>query len=330
VVNESFLKLFGYSREELIGHTAFELNFFPDVERVAMMREQVRERGNVNNFDIQVRTKSGENRSVIFSTERIQIKNEAHQITTIVDVTERKRAETELQIAMQELQHSNRELEQFAYVASHDLQEPLRTIIGMVQLLQRKYKDNLDARAEQYIDFTVEAATHMQSLINDLLDYSRLGRRGLPLGEVNLNEILDLALNGLNTLIETNQAVITYDRLPTVTAERSQMIRLFQNLISNAIKFRGKHIPEIHIAARAVDARWEFSVRDNGIGIEPQYFERIFSIFQRLHTRAEYSGTGIGLSICKKIVENHGGRMWVESEPGNGSVFYFTLASKEW
>lgn len=250
-------------------------------------------------------------------------------MATIVNITQRKQAEAQLNATLEELKRSNADLEQFAYAASHDLQEPLRTITGMVQLLQRKYEGSLDERGEQYIEFTVEAAGRMQTLIKDLLEYSRLNRN-LPEAGVDLNDIVEQVLNDLAGLIENSQAVIKYEALPTLTAERLQMIRLFQNIIGNAIKFRSQRVPEIHIAAREVDDMWEISIRDNGIGIEPRYFERIFTIFQRLHTRTEYPGTGIGLSICRKIVERHGGRIWVESAPGQGSIFYFTLTAKEW
>jgi PAS domain S-box-containing protein len=235
-----------------------------------------------------------------------------------VDITERKKMENELR-------RSNSELEQFAYVASHDLQEPLRAMSGMVQLLEQRYRGQLDARADEYIEHAVEAANRMQTLINDLLTYSRVERRGRPFGPVDAAACVQVALRDLEVTIQESGARVTLDRLPTVMADASQLTQLFQNLIGNAIKFRGKREPLIHISATALETAWQFSVRDNGIGIEPQYFERIFLIFQRLHTRREYPGTGIGLSLCKKIVERHGGRIWVESEFGEGSTFHFTI-----
>jgi len=225
----------------------------------------------------------------------------------------------------EELTRSNKELEQFAYVASHDLQEPLRMIAGYTQLLQRRYKDKLDEDANQFIFYTVDGVLRMQTLINDLLTYSRLETRGKVFEPANCQAILDDVLVTLQMTIEESGAIITHGPLPTVQADRIQLFQLFQNLIGNAIKFRGDKPPLIHIEAKPQQKRWLFSVRDNGIGIEPQYMERIFVIFQRLHSRDKYPGTGIGLAICKKIVEHHGGRIWVESQPGNGSTFYFII-----
>ncbi len=225
----------------------------------------------------------------------------------------------------EELTRSNKELEQFAYVASHDLQEPLRMIAGYTQLLQRRYKDKLDEDANQFIFYTVDGVLRMQTLINDLLTYSRLETRGKVFEPANCQAILDDVLVTLQMTIEESGAIITHGPLPTVQADRIQLFQLFQNLIGNAIKFRGDKPPLIHIEAKPQQKRWLFSVRDNGIGLEPQYMERIFVIFQRLHSRDKYPGTGIGLAICKKIVERHGGRIWVESQPGNGSTFYFII-----
>jgi PAS domain S-box-containing protein len=238
------------------------------------------------------------------------------------DITERKMIENELR-------RSNAELEQFAYVASHDLQEPLRVVTGMVQLLEQRYKDRLDDRANEYIRYTVDAAGRMQALINDLLTYSRVGRRGNPPKPVSSQQALETALDNLQMTIRETGAIITYVELPTVRADQLQLTQLFQNLIGNALKFRGERTPEIQIKAKKLSDAWQFSVCDNGIGIEPQYFERIFLVFQRLHSRREYDGTGIGLALCKKIVERHDGRIWVESEPGLGSQFHFTLPIQE-
>jgi light-regulated signal transduction histidine kinase (bacteriophytochrome) len=243
----------------------------------------------------------------------------------VTDITERKRAEKALQETLKELKRSNAELEQFAYVASHDLQEPLRAVTGMVQLLQQRYQGQLDQRADVYINHAVEAASRMQTLINDLLAFSRVGRRGQPFAPVNTATCVQLALKNLEVAIRESRACITWDDLPTMAADSTQLSQLFQNLIGNSLKFRGEKEPQIHLSAVKVDKAWQFSVRDNGIGMEPQYFERIFQVFQRLHTRQEYPGTGIGLALCQKIVERHGGAMWVESQVGQGSTFYFTL-----
>jgi len=225
----------------------------------------------------------------------------------------------------EELIRSNKDLEQFAYVASHDLQEPLRMIAGYTQLLQQRYKDKLDEDANQFILYTVDGVLRMQNLITDLLTYSRLETRSETFEPVDCRAVLDDVLATLQMTIEENNAVIKYGPLPTVRANKGQLFQLFQNLISNAIKFRSDKPPLINITAKPQDKQWLFSVSDNGIGMEPQYLERIFVIFQRLHTRDKYPGTGIGLAICKKIVERHGGRIWAESQPGKGSTFHFII-----
>ena len=242
------------------------------------------------------------------------------------DVTERKRAQAVLQGAYDELARSNAELQQFAYVASHDLQEPLRMIGSYTQLLERRYRDKLDQDAREFMQFIVDGATRMKQLIEDLLAYSRVGTRGKELQPAQAQVALDKALINLRAAIEASGAQITHAVLPEVNADDTQLTQLLQNLIGNAIKFRRpEEAPRIHVGAEAAASEWRFSVADNGIGIEPQYFERIFLVFQRLHTRDEYPGTGIGLAICKKVIERHGGRIWIESAPGRGSKFCFTL-----
>ena len=242
------------------------------------------------------------------------------------DITERKRAQVALRAAYDELARSNAELQQFAYVASHDLQEPLRMIGSYTQLLERRYGEKLDADAREFMDFIVDGATRMKQLIEDLLAFSRVGTRGKELRPVQAQSALDRALINLRAAIESSDAQITHDALPDVTADDSQLTQLFQNLIGNAIKFKNKDEPvRIHVGVHDAGDEWRFSVSDNGIGIEPQYFERIFMVFQRLHTRDEYAGTGIGLAICKKVVDRHHGRIWVESVYGKGSTFVFTL-----
>jgi signal transduction histidine kinase len=238
---------------------------------------------------------------------------------------ERKRAEEALKEKTEELARSNQDLEQFASVASHDLQEPLRMVTSYVQLLARRYQSRLDADAEEFINFAVDGATRMHTLINDLLAYSRVGTGGKPFEPTNCETILQQSLDNLQVTMEESGAVVTHDSLPTVMADDLQLGQLFQNLIGNAIKFHGEEPPRVHVSARPEGDRWIFSVRDNGIGIAPEYAERIFIIFQRFHSREEYPGTGIGLAVCKKIVERHGGCIWVESELGKGATFYFTL-----
>lgn len=255
------------------------------------------------------------------------------------DITDRKRAEEALAQKAQELSRSNRELEQFAYVASHDLQEPLRMIASYLQLLERRYKEKFDQDAREFLGFAVDGAKRLQCLIQDLLLYSRVGRHSNEFTWINSEEALQQAIINLKFAIEESGAQITHGSLPRVMADATELTQLFQNLIGNSIKFRSQQRPEIHVAAelkkiyqqppaeqpREGTEEWVFAVRDNGLGIEPQYFERIFVIFQRLHTREEFPGTGIGLAICKRIVERHGGRIWVESQAGKGATFYFSI-----
>ncbi len=241
------------------------------------------------------------------------------------DVTDRKRAEEALEQKAEDLARSNADLEQFAYVASHDLQEPLRMVANFTQLLAERYRDQLDTDGVEFIGFAVDGARRMQRLIQDLLMYSRVGTRGKKFERTDCNEVLGQVIANLQVAIQESGGLVTHDTLPTVMADASQLPQVFQNLISNAIKFRGKDAPRVHVTAARQGARWMFTVRDNGIGIDPEFADQIFVIFQRLHSREEYPGTGIGLALCKKIVERHGGRIWVESQPGNGATFYFTI-----
>ena len=242
-----------------------------------------------------------------------------------MDVTARKRADEALQETTAELARSNKDLDHFASVASHDLQEPLRTVSGFVQLLQKKYVHQLDAEADQFIEFAVDGTKRMQTLIRDLLAYARVGSRGLELAPTDAGASLRQAVDNLRVRIEETAAEITYGELPTVRADAGQLVQLFQNLLGNALKFHGELPPKIHVDASRQEDHWLFSVRDNGIGIAAESLDRIFMIFERLHTRAQYPGTGIGLAICKRIVDRHGGRISVESEPGQGTTFRFTL-----
>ena len=246
--------------------------------------------------------------------------NEALQ----AEIVERKQAEKEIKRYAADLKISNDELQQFAYVASHDLQEPLRMISSYLQLIEYRYKDKLDKDADEFIAYAVDGAKRLQDLIDSLLEYSRVGTKGKSFELVDSGYILEQTLINLKVAIEESGALITNDPLPTIMADSTQIVQLFQNLIGNAIKFRGKETLRVHISAELKENEWVFLVRDNGVGIESQYKERIFNIFQRLHGR-DYFGTGIGLAICKRIAERHGGRIWVESEPGKGSMFYFTI-----
>ncbi len=242
------------------------------------------------------------------------------------EIAEREAAEEKLGVTMQELERSNAELESFAYVASHDLQEPLRMITSFLQLLEAELSGKLDAEAREYIQFAVGGATRMQKLIEDLLTYSRIGRKGMSFTDTDLGRILDVVVEDIGRLVAETGTTIARDNLPTVHADPTQMMQLLSNLVRNAIKFRKPDEPPlVRVGGREDSNEWVVWVADNGIGIERQYFERIFVIFQRLHARDEYPGTGIGLAVCKRIAERHGGRIWVESEPGRGSTFYFSI-----
>jgi light-regulated signal transduction histidine kinase (bacteriophytochrome) len=243
------------------------------------------------------------------------------------EIAERQAAQEALQRAAEQLTSSNKELEQFAYIASHDLQEPLRVVTGYVQLIERKYKGRLDAEAEQFMEYIRDGVSRMQQLITDLLSYSRLGTRSKPFGPVKAETVLERAVTNLQPLIDQNSAVVAHQALPEVRGDETQLLQLFQNLIANAVKFHGHRRPQVDISARPENGQWVFAVHDNGIGIERQYWEQIFAIFQRLHTRQKYPGTGIGLAVCKRIVERHGGRIWLDSQPDQGTTFYFTLPS---
>ena len=279
--------------------------------------------------------------SIILSDRSVRIVHEEAEVTfdetgkaikvvgTVQDITERKKAEEKLYNIMEDLKRSNAELEQFAYVASHDLQEPLRSVASFTQLLQERYKDKLDEDANEFIKFAVDGATRMQNLINDLLLFSRVGKRGKSFKETDMNIVLHAVRDNLSQSIKETNTTITNDPLPLIIADESQMMQLLQNLISNAIKFHGDDPPIIHISAEVTSSEWILSVKDNGIGIDSIYFEKIFIIFQRLHRLGEYEGTGMGLAICKKIAQRHGGKIWVESAGNNkGSTFMIKLPIK--
>jgi PAS domain S-box-containing protein len=322
LINEQTEKLFGYPRADLLGreveylvplrfrqgHQNFRAQFFKELRARPMGagRDLYGLRQDGSEFPIEIGL------SPIRTEEGILV------LSSIVDITERKRAELELK-------RSNEELEQFAYVASHDLQEPLRMVSSYVQLLARRYEGRLDEDADEFIGYAVEGAIRMKALINDLLAFSRVGTRARESLPISLNDIFNEAVSNLEVAIQESGASITHDPLPEVNADSVQMLQLMQNLIGNALKFHGEAVPHIHVGARAQEGGWLFFVRDNGIGIDPKFSDRIFVIFQRLHNRDEFPGTGIGLAISRKIVERHGGRIWVESKPGTGATFFFTL-----
>ncbi|HUE77101.1 MAG TPA: ATP-binding protein [Longimicrobiales bacterium] len=325
--NHGAEQIFGFPADEVLGRPLEML--IPERFR-GTHAEQVRrfgggpvaarrmgERGQVSG-----RRKSGEVFPADASISKLELDGQRVYTVVLRDITERVRAE-------QELARSNAELEQFAYVASHDLQEPLRMVASYTQLLARRYRGRLDSDAEDFIAFAVEGVTRMETLINDLLAFSRVGTRGIELEPVDTGRVLLRVLDDLAPAIEEAGAEVTHDPLPTVQADAMQLGQVFQNLVSNAIKFRSPAAgPRVHVSAERGPEKWVLSVRDNGIGIEREYAERIFVLFQRLHSRSEYPGTGIGLSICKKIVEQHGGRIWLESEPGAGAAFHFSIPDR--
>jgi len=325
--SEELFRIFGLPGEPPDFRGFFDL-VHPE-DRAAVRREVfgTLRGGKESSMDYRIRRPDGGVRSV--HTEYRVVRGGAGRavgmVGTIQDITERKRAEEELAERMEELRRSNAELEQFAYVASHDLQEPLRMVSSFTQLLRRRYEGQLDETADEFIGYAVDGANRMQALINALLEYSRVGTRGRPLAPVDTAAVFQAALANLRNAVGESGAEVVAGELPTVLGDEVQLMQLFQNLISNAIKFRGGEPPRVRVQARRQGREWVFSVRDNGIGIGEEYRERIFVIFQRLHGREEYSGTGIGLALCKKIVERHGGKIWVESELGRGSTFSFTL-----
>jgi PAS domain S-box-containing protein len=324
-VNQEGAKLLGYNKRDLLSKNIRDL-LEPRFRDEFDMYLDTIQKYRVAKGLMRIRRADGEDRILEYHntlrTEGITspvVRAIAH------DITERKGVEKALKKKTEELARSNEDLEQFAYVASHDLQEPLRTVTSYVQLLARRYDGKLDSDADEFIGFAADGAARMWKLINDLLTYSRVGTQGKELSPTDSEAVLAQSVNALKVAIEENGALVTHDPLPIVMADRPQLGQLFQNLIGNAIKFRRNEPPRVHISASRNGNGWTFSVRDNGIGIAAEYSERIFIIFQRLHSRQEYAGTGIGLAICKKIVERHGGRIWVESEVGKGANFYFIL-----
>ena len=324
-VNPFLIEMLGFSHEQFLGKKLWELGFFKDIIASQANLEELQRKEYLRYEDLPLETADGRRIEVEFVSNVYLVNHQKVIQCNIRDITERKQAEDQLKHALADLERSNKELEQFAYVASHDLQEPLRMVSSYTQLLVKRFEGPLDGKTQKYVHYVVDGAIRMQTLINDLLAYSRVGTRGQPLEPTDAHAALGEAIRNLAALIEENRAIITNADLPTVRADALQLGMVFQNLIANAIKFRREDIPRIHVSAQDRSREWVFAVKDNGIGIEPQHAERVFVLFQRLHTQAEYPGTGIGLAVCKRIVEHHGGKIWFESEPGNGSTFFFTV-----
>jgi PAS domain S-box-containing protein len=334
ILNLQAEKKFGYRRDELLGQQV--TNIVPDgfAERLHADGLRSAEDALAQQIDTGIELtglrKDGSEFPIEIMLSPLESAEETLVTAAIRDISVRKDAETHLLQKVEELRKSNEELEQFAYLASHDLQEPLRMVTSYTQLLARRYKGKLDTDADEFIAYAVDGATRMQRLIQDLLAYSRVGAKEGNLAETSSEEALQRALANLRGAIEETGAIVTNDSLPMVLADEGQLVQLFQNLVGNAIKYQNKGVPEVHVSAEVYGRKkWIFAVKDNGLGIERQYFERIFGMFQRLHKREEFAGTGVGLAICKKIVERHGGTISVESQPGMGSTFRFILASSE-
>ena len=324
--NRKLTDMLGYSLEEGIGRPIW--GFISEESKDVVKLNLKKSRQGINDsYELKLIKKNGSSLWTHISNKAFFNKDGKFvgSLSMLTDITKIKKAEETLKLKLEELTRSNEELEQFAYVSSHDLQEPLRMITSYLQLLQRRYQGQLDDKADKYIHFAVDGASRMQNLINDLLEYSRVTRSAREPKTTNCEFILNQALSNLKLMIRDNKVTISSDPLPYVMADPTQLIQVFQNLILNGIKFHSEEAPKIHVSADKKASEWVFSVQDNGIGIDLKYSERIFEIFKRLHKREDYNGTGIGLAICKKIVERHGGRIWVESELGKGSTFYFTL-----
>lgn len=322
-INEGACKNLNYTSEELFYKTPLDIEpEFTEESFRLKLKPLLNKESDIIVYETVHKRKDGSTYNAEVHLQHVDRGNNTYVFLAFInDITRRKLAE-------QDLKRSNIDLERFAYVASHDLQEPLRTMASFTILLEKRYKDKLDSDANDFISFIVDGAKRMQQLINDLLAFSRAGAISKPFENIDMESVLKIAELNLELAIKESKAKITWEPLPVIKADEAQMVQIFQNLIDNAIKFRGKEPPVIHISAKQEESDWIFWVKDNGIGIDPRYFDRIFLIFQRLHNRNKYPGTGMGLAIVKRIVESYGGRVWIESELQKGSTFYFTIPKK--
>jgi PAS domain S-box-containing protein len=357
LLNVQAEKQFGYRRDELVGQKVrniipegFAERLIADGTRSAAdaLAQQIGtgielsgRRKDGSQFPIEIMLsplESAEGILVTAAIRNITVRKESEEHSAKLEnqaaSLQRKREELELRVgertkelavAVQVLERSNLELKQFAYVASHDLQSPLRSISGFVQLLKLEYESKLDEQAQDWIRRTVQSIAQMQTLIRDLLSYSRVDARSRPFALTPFLDIVNDAMALLDSSIHDSGGQVTVGELPAIMCDRSQMVQLIQNLIGNGLKYHGDKPPHIHVAAERSGKEWVFSVRDNGIGVDPKHYEQIFEIFKRLHDQSEYPGTGIGLAVCRRVVDRHGGRIWVKSDPGHGSTFYFTI-----
>jgi PAS domain S-box-containing protein len=341
-INKIGIERLGYTYDEFLNMTPADIIAPDKLSEISGNALELSKKGHAT-FEIIHQSKSGKRIPVEINNHLFELDGKKIALAITRDITERKKAEKalkqsndnlelkvkertiELEEVITALKHSNEELEQFAHVTSHDLREPLRMITSFLQLLERRYQDQLDADANEFIGYAVDGAKRLDAMIQDILIYSKITNKERNVTHVNINNILEQTYLNLKTSIDENDAQITNDHLPTLKVDEQLMVQLFQNLISNAIKYRRDESPKIHISAKKEDKQWVFSVKDNGIGISEKHLEKIFTIFQRLHTNEEYEGTGIGLAIAQKIVHQHNGEIWAESELGKGTTFYFTI-----
>ncbi len=326
--NEAAASFYGYSRDRLRSMRIEQINQLPPHEVAAARRRVVEEKR--THFIFPHRLADGQVRWVEVCSSPVTVQGRTLLFSIIHDITARRRAEERLLATSAELERSNKDLEQFAYIAGHDLQEPLRMVSGFMQLLADRYRGRLDEKGAEYVAYAVDGAKRMHQLIEDLLAYSRVDRSATTPVPIDANDALATALANLRLSIQEAGATVTADELPVVRADPTQLAQVFQNLIGNAVKFRRPGVPAaVHVSVRGGPGQFVFAVRDNGLGIPPDQFDRIFQVFRRLHTRESYPGTGIGLAIVRRIVERHGGKVWVESAPGEGSTFFFEMPGVE-
>lgn len=325
IVGHQFAQITDYNEDELTGTPSLDIVLPEDREAVAENSANMLKGERSLGYEFRIVTKRAVVKWVVETVAPVYYQGRQATLGNVMDITEQKQDKERLTQMVSEMRRSNTELEQFAYVVSHDLQEPLRMVSSYTQLLAKRYRGQLDADADDFISYAVDGAERMRALLNDMLDYSRVGTRGKPFKLIWCEDVLEKAITNLKVAIEDSGTLVSHDYLPMLVADEGQLVQLLQNLIGNAIKFCNQETPRVHVSAEKRGEVWVFSVRDNGIGIDPQHAQRIFEMFKRLHTREEYSGTGMGLAICKKIVERHGGHIWVQSQAGEGATFYFTI-----